>query len=67
MQALAHLSGKVVFNIWDTAGQEKFGGLQDGYYINNCVQAPLSEGKTVSTYINLLRHDQRVGHHCDLR
>ena len=25
------------------------------------------EGKTVSTYINLLRCDQRVGHHCDLR
>ena len=20
-------------NIWDTAGQEKFGGLRDGYYI----------------------------------
>lgn len=25
--------GQVVFNIWDTAGQEKFGGLRDGYYI----------------------------------
>ncbi len=23
----------VVFNIWDTAGQEKFGGLRVGYYI----------------------------------
>jgi GTP-binding nuclear protein Ran len=23
----------VRFNIWDTAGQEKFGGLRDGYYI----------------------------------
>jgi len=22
-----------VFNVWDTAGQEKFGGLRDGYYI----------------------------------
>ena len=21
------------FNVWDTAGQEKFGGLQEGYYI----------------------------------
>ena len=21
------------FNVWDTAGQEKFGGLRDGYYI----------------------------------
>ncbi|EFA82784.1 GTP-binding nuclear protein Ran [Heterostelium album PN500] len=25
--------GKIVYNIWDTAGQEKFGGLRDGYYI----------------------------------
>ena len=25
--------GKIVFNVWDTAGQEKFGGLRDGYYI----------------------------------
>ena len=25
--------GQLVFNVWDTAGQEKFGGLRDGYYI----------------------------------
>jgi GTP-binding nuclear protein Ran len=25
--------GNIVFNVWDTAGQEKFGGLRDGYYI----------------------------------
>jgi len=25
--------GPVVYNCWDTAGQEKFGGLRDGYYI----------------------------------
>lgn len=25
------------FNFWDTAGQEKFGGLRDGYYVQaNC-------------------------------
>lgn len=29
--------GKVTFNNWDTAGQEVFGGLRDGYYIQaNC-------------------------------
>lgn len=27
--------GKYQLNIWDTAGQEKFGGLRDGYYINS--------------------------------
>lgn len=25
--------GLIVFNCWDTAGQEKYGGLRDGYYI----------------------------------
>ena len=25
--------GPIIFNCWDTAGQEKFGGLRDGYYI----------------------------------
>ena len=25
--------GQIKFNVWDTAGQEKFGGLRDGYYI----------------------------------
>lgn len=25
--------GEMIFNVWDTAGQEKFGGLRDGYYI----------------------------------
>ena len=26
--------GQIKFNVWDTAGQEKLGGLRDGYYIN---------------------------------
>ncbi|EEQ30360.1 GTP-binding nuclear protein gsp1/Ran [Microsporum canis] len=26
--------GTIKFDVWDTAGQEKFGGLRDGYYIN---------------------------------
>jgi GTP-binding nuclear protein Ran len=25
--------GRLMFIVWDTAGQEKFGGLRDGYYI----------------------------------
>merc|ERR1711970_1484007 len=25
--------GAIIYNVWDTAGQEKFGGLRDGYYI----------------------------------
>lgn len=26
--------GEITFSCWDTAGQEKFGGLRDGYYIH---------------------------------
>ena len=26
--------GKIKFNVWDTAGQEKLAGLKDGYYID---------------------------------
>lgn len=26
--------GKIRFNVWDTAGQEKLSGLRDGYYID---------------------------------
>jgi len=26
--------GTIVFDVWDTAGQEKFGGMAEGYYIN---------------------------------
>lgn len=26
--------GKIIYEIWDTAGQEKFGGLRDGYYVD---------------------------------
>ncbi|KAJ7143298.1 GTP-binding nuclear protein [Mycena crocata] len=25
--------GTICFDVWDTAGQEKFGGLRDGYYV----------------------------------
>lgn len=32
--------GAIRFNVWDTAGQEKFGGLRDGYYIQ--VSKPIS-------------------------
>jgi len=32
--AFATNFGQILFDVWDTAGQEKFGGLRDGYYIN---------------------------------
>ena len=32
--------GQICFNTWDTAGQEKFGGLRDGYYIQGTPNNP---------------------------
>lgn len=36
--------GPIKFNVWDTAGQEKFGGLRDGYYIQGR-RGPLRHGR----------------------
>lgn len=36
--------GPIKFNVWDTAGQEKFGGLRDGYYIQGGSPAGLGAG-----------------------
>eukprot|EP01124_Arcella_intermedia_P025927 TRINITY_DN474_c0_g1_i1.p1 TRINITY_DN474_c0_g1~~TRINITY_DN474_c0_g1_i1.p1 ORF type:complete len:212 (-),score=22.29 TRINITY_DN474_c0_g1_i1:18-653(-) len=43
--------GPISFKVWDTAGQEKFGGLRDGYYMNgNCaiIMFDLGDRKTYS-------------------
>ncbi len=53
--------GNIVFSIWDCAGQEKFGGLRDGYYVG--AQAAiimfdvtsLASYKSASEYCNELR------------
>ena len=29
--------GCLIFNVWDTAGQEKFGGLRDGLLLCKCL------------------------------
>ncbi len=44
--------GEYCLNIWDTAGQEKFGGLRDGYYIGGdaCIyMCDLTDQKSVSS------------------
>ena len=39
----------VILNIWDCAGQEKFGGLRDGYYINaDCAIVMFDVGSKLS-------------------
>merc|ERR550519_2330349 len=45
--------GKIVFNCWDTAGQEKFGGLRDGYYINGNAAIIMFDVTSRSSYKNV--------------
>lgn len=55
--------GSICFNIWDCAGQEKFGGLRDGYFIQSqccIVMFDLTSKITFKNTINWLRDYIRV-------
>merc|ERR1712080_104277 len=45
--------GAIRFNVWDTAGQEKFGGLRDGYYINGQCAIMMFDVTSRVTYKNV--------------
>eukprot|EP00922_Rhytidocystis_sp_ex-Travisia-forbesii_P060325 GHVS01089430.1.p1 GENE.GHVS01089430.1~~GHVS01089430.1.p1 ORF type:complete len:218 (+),score=32.30 GHVS01089430.1:177-830(+) len=45
--------GPLVFNVWDTAGQEKFGGLRDGYYIKGQCSIMMFDVTSRITYKNI--------------
>ncbi|KAJ1678554.1 GTP-binding nuclear protein gsp1/Ran, partial [Spiromyces aspiralis] len=45
--------GDIVFNTWDTAGQEKFGGLRDGYYIGGQCAIIMFDVASRITYKNV--------------
>ncbi|KAJ1873227.1 GTP-binding nuclear protein gsp1/Ran [Coemansia sp. RSA 990] len=45
--------GKILFNAWDTAGQEKFGGLRDGYYIQGQCAIIMFDVTSRITYKNV--------------
>jgi GTP-binding nuclear protein Ran len=45
--------GKLIFNCWDTAGQEKFGGLRDGYYIQGQCAIIMFDVTSRVTYKNV--------------
>ena len=45
--------GEIVFNCWDTAGQEKFGGLRDGYYIQGNAAIIMFDVTSRQTYKNV--------------
>ena len=45
--------GTICFNIWDCAGQEKFGGLRDGYYIQSQGAILMFDSTSRITFNNL--------------
>jgi len=45
--------GPIIFNVWDTAGQEKFGGLRDGYYIQGQAAIIMFDVTSRLTYKNV--------------
>merc|ERR1712130_271447 len=45
--------GPIRFNVWDTAGQEKFGGLRDGYYIQGQCAIIMFDVTARNTYKNV--------------
>ena len=45
--------GNIVFNVWDTAGQEKLGGLRDGYYIHGQCAIIMFDVTSRTTYKNV--------------
>ena len=51
--ASAQNFGQIQFDVWDTAGQEKFGGLRDGYYINGQCGVIMFDVTSRITYKNV--------------
>ena len=57
--------GKICFNCWDTAGQEKFGGLRDGYYIQGDCAIIMFEVTSRQTYRNVPNWFRDITRVCD--
>jgi len=61
-----HLNlGKVIFNCWDTAGQEKMGGLRDGYYIGGNAAIIMFDVTSRITYKNVPHWHKDISRVCD--
>lgn len=57
-------AGTVIFNVWDTAGQEKFGGLRDGYYVHAHCALVMFDVTSRITYINVPKWFQDIRRAC---
>lgn len=43
------------YSLWDTAGQEKYGGLRDGYYLNSDGAIIFMDSSFKTSYKNILK------------
>ncbi len=57
--------GPIQFNVWDTAGQEKFGGLRDGYYIQGQCAIIMFDVTSRVTYKNVPNWHRDLVRVCD--
>jgi len=57
-------SESYTFNIWDCAGQEKFGGLRDGYYIGADAFILMFDVTDKGTYKRLITHYMLIRKMC---
>ena len=57
--------GDIIFNVWDTAGQEKFGGLRDGYYIQGQAGIIMFDVTSRITYKNVPNWHRDLERVCD--
>lgn len=57
--------GKVILDVWDTAGQEKLGGLRDGYYIKGQCAIIMFDVTSRITYKNVPKWFKDVTRVCD--
>eukprot|EP01061_Rhynchopus_euleeides_P030321 TRINITY_DN503_c0_g2_i1.p1 TRINITY_DN503_c0_g2~~TRINITY_DN503_c0_g2_i1.p1 ORF type:complete len:240 (+),score=116.82 TRINITY_DN503_c0_g2_i1:81-722(+) len=57
--------GTICFNVWDTAGQEKYGGLRDGYYIQGQCGIIMFDVTSRQTYKNVPNWHRDVVRVCE--
>jgi len=57
--------GPLIFNVWDTAGQEKFGGLRDGYYIKGQCAIIMFDVTSRITYKNVPNWHRDIARVCE--
>lgn len=57
--------GPIKFEVWDTAGQEKFGGLKDGYYVEAHCAIIMFDVTSRDTYKNVATWYKDLTRVCD--